>query len=117
MFTFSTHSRPTRAAKAARTARAARTATAAVAAGALALVAACSEGVVQGGGNDDDGNGGGSPEVTLTLVTAAVDGAVDLGHEALHRRHRADHAALFDRCRLDLAQAAPALPTDELLAA
>ncbi|MDJ1137147.1 glycoside hydrolase family 95 protein [Streptomyces iconiensis] len=49
-------------------------------------------------------------------VTSAVDTAAGHGHAALRKAHVADHAALFDRVRLDIGQAMPeGVPTDQLL--
>ncbi|MEV0389034.1 glycoside hydrolase family 95 protein [Nonomuraea sp. NPDC050643] len=49
-------------------------------------------------------------------LTARVDAAAALGHARLRAGHLADHAALFDRVRLDLGGELPAIPTDDLLA-
>ncbi|MEU8149124.1 glycoside hydrolase family 95 protein [Nonomuraea sp. NPDC048901] len=49
-------------------------------------------------------------------LTARVDAAARQGYARLLAAHRADHAALFDRVRLDLGGSLPAIPTDELLA-
>ncbi|TMR98933.1 glycosyl hydrolase family 95 catalytic domain-containing protein [Nonomuraea basaltis] len=49
-------------------------------------------------------------------LTARVDAAAAQGFGRLLAAHRADHAALFDRVRLDLGGALPVIPTDDLLA-
>ncbi|MDP4502236.1 glycoside hydrolase family 95 protein [Nonomuraea turcica] len=49
-------------------------------------------------------------------LTARVDAAAARGYAKLLSAHRADHAALFDRVRLDLGGSLPAVPTDDLLA-
>ncbi|MGN9842509.1 glycoside hydrolase family 95 protein [Nonomuraea sp. H19] len=49
-------------------------------------------------------------------LTARIDGAAAQGYTRLLAAHRADHAALFDRVKLDLGGALPAVPTDDLLA-
>ncbi|WP_188189860.1 glycoside hydrolase family 95 protein [Nonomuraea sp. SYSU D8015] len=49
-------------------------------------------------------------------LTARVDAAARKGYARLLAAHRADHAALFDRVKLDLGGALPAIPTDDLLA-
>ncbi|WP_434740235.1 glycoside hydrolase family 95 protein [Micromonospora sp. SH-82] len=48
-------------------------------------------------------------------VGARVDAAVARGDAELRARHLADHGGLFDRVRLHIGQAAPEVPTDELL--
>jgi len=48
-------------------------------------------------------------------VTARVDAAAAKTYEDLLAAHRADHRGLFDRVSLDIGQAMPAVPTDELL--
>ncbi|MFC0529442.1 glycoside hydrolase family 95 protein [Phytohabitans kaempferiae] len=48
-------------------------------------------------------------------VTAAVDAAAAQSWDALRAEHVADHRALFDRVRLDIAESMPAVPTDELV--
>ncbi|MFC4013762.1 glycoside hydrolase N-terminal domain-containing protein [Nonomuraea purpurea] len=48
-------------------------------------------------------------------LTARVDAAAAKGYARLSAAHRADHAALFDRVKLDLGGSLPATPTDELL--
>jgi alpha-L-fucosidase 2 len=53
------------------------------------------------------------PEEVAARTAAA---ALALGWADLRRRHRQDHAALFDRVRLDLAGDVPDLPTDERVA-
>ncbi|TYC06638.1 alpha-L-fucosidase [Micromonospora sp. WP24] len=50
-------------------------------------------------------------------VTATVDAATRKTYAELLAAHTADHRALFDRARLDIGQAMPDLPTDELLRA
>ncbi|MFI6294220.1 glycosyl hydrolase family 95 catalytic domain-containing protein [Nonomuraea sp. NPDC050790] len=49
-------------------------------------------------------------------VSAQVDRAVGLGYDALLRKHQDDYRGLFDRMRVELGGAMPAVPTDELLA-
>jgi alpha-L-fucosidase 2 len=49
-------------------------------------------------------------------VRAATAEACSLGWEALRARHRADHAALFSRVRLDLGPGDDAVPTDKRVA-
>ncbi|MFD0745679.1 glycoside hydrolase N-terminal domain-containing protein [Phytohabitans flavus] len=48
-------------------------------------------------------------------VTAKVDGAAAKSYEDLLAAHRADYQELFDRVSLDIGQAMPGVPTDELL--
>ncbi|MGP3979698.1 glycoside hydrolase family 95 protein [Streptomyces sp. KR80] len=50
-------------------------------------------------------------------VTARVDAAAAQGWSALRAAHVADHRRLFDRVALDIGQAMPDTPTDDLLAA
>ncbi|MET7462224.1 glycoside hydrolase family 95 protein [Nonomuraea sp. NPDC005501] len=49
-------------------------------------------------------------------VTAAVDAAAARSYDELRAAHVADYRELFDRVRLDLGQATPAIPTDRLRA-
>ncbi|MER7889948.1 glycoside hydrolase N-terminal domain-containing protein [Micromonospora sp. NPDC094482] len=48
-------------------------------------------------------------------VTATVDAAARKTYAELLAAHTADHRALFDRVRLDIGQAMPDIPTDDLL--
>ncbi|MEV4811698.1 glycosyl hydrolase family 95 catalytic domain-containing protein [Micromonospora avicenniae] len=50
-------------------------------------------------------------------VTATTDAAARRTYAELLAAHTADHRALFDRVRLDIGQAMPDVPTDELLRA
>ncbi|MBE1489381.1 glycosyl hydrolase family 95 catalytic domain-containing protein [Plantactinospora soyae] len=50
-------------------------------------------------------------------VTAAVDRAAAKSYADLVAAHTADHRALFDRVRLNIGQAMPNIPTDDLLRA
>lgn len=50
-------------------------------------------------------------------VTARIDRAAAQSYAELLARHEADHAALFARVSLDIAQSMPEMPTDRLLAA
>jgi len=49
-------------------------------------------------------------------VTAVLDAALRRSDDELVDRHQRDHRELFDRVRIDLGQAVPTVPTDELLA-
>ncbi|MET7750604.1 glycoside hydrolase N-terminal domain-containing protein [Micromonospora sp. NPDC005367] len=51
------------------------------------------------------------------VVTATTDAAASRTYADLLAAHTADHRALFDRVRLDIGQAMPDVPTDELLRA